>query len=417
MGLSTDGTNYAIPPFEVELRRRLWWQIVLLDTRVSESSGAGTSILTYTWRTRLPSNVNDSDLFPAMRDPPAERPGITEMIFVRLRCEGRQLVEQSREGSQAFTGTQPDVIDEFERRLERDYLLHCDRLVPLHVISTMMARSFLCKLRMRPRHPHFMSARSNGLVAIEKDSLFQSSYAMYLTVSLRFMLTGYASNSLTMLQNHNAGMRNPAIQRFRWYIYTDVPFPAHVYLLCALRYRTNDEFAEKAWEQLAESAETHLVNDEFKTYNKKKLAAIHIALAKMTLKAWDAREAAFQNSSLALSVPRFVSVYRKRLAEVRLGKEPATNDSSPFSYDDQPIGDLMPPQLPMLDPSTTVMGQTFDQLMPLGTRPWSIESQLHLHPQADLVRTRWDFWHDIMQGRDSMQGIDGIPPPYNYLQN
>jgi len=31
MGLSTDGTHYTMPPFEVEMRRRLWWQIVLLD--------------------------------------------------------------------------------------------------------------------------------------------------------------------------------------------------------------------------------------------------------------------------------------------------------------------------------------------------------------------------------------------------
>jgi hypothetical protein len=177
MGLSTDGTSYAIPPFEVEMRRRLWWQIVLIDVRVSEVSGAGSSILTYTWNTKLPSNVNDSDLFPDMRDPPVERPGLTEMIFVRLRCEGTQLVQQSRDLMGVF-GLKDDAIEEFENRLEREYLSHCDPLIPLHVMSTMMARSDLFKLRMGLRHHLFMSDRTNRLSQVEKDQLFQLSYVM-----------------------------------------------------------------------------------------------------------------------------------------------------------------------------------------------------------------------------------------------
>ena len=404
MGLSTDGTSYAIPPFELEMRRRLWWQIVLIDTRVSELSGAGTSTLTYTWTTKLPSNVNDSDLFPDMHDPPVERPGLTEMIFVRLRCEARQLVEQLRDESRALIGSQPNVIDEFEQRLERDYLAHCDPLIPLHVMSTMMTRVFLCKFRMGLSYPHFMSTRTNGISSAEKDNLFQL--------------------SLTMLETHNAGMRNPAIKRFVWHIYTNFPFPAHVYLLCALRYRTNDDFAERAWEQLAESAEQRLMNDDFKTRNKKKLSFIHMALAKMTIKAWNAREAAFQNSSQALPAPRFVSVYRKQLAEAKSGKDPwldptdpATNDSSPSPWDSQPLEAQMAPQFPMLDPNTPGMGQAFDQpILPLGTMPWSIESRMLLHPNPHSLRAGWDFWNTLMQGGDTMQGIDAIPPPYNYFQ-
>jgi hypothetical protein len=176
MGLGTDGTNYAIPPFEVELRRRLWYQIVLIDVRVAELSGCGTSILTYGWTTKLPSNINDSDLFPDMRDPPVERPGITEMIFVRLRCEGVQLVQQLREPSLAFTGAKEDVIIEFGQRLEQDYLSHCDPLIPLHVMSIMMTRSMICKLRMGLRHPHSMSSRNSDLSEAEKDALFQLAY-------------------------------------------------------------------------------------------------------------------------------------------------------------------------------------------------------------------------------------------------
>jgi hypothetical protein len=94
MGLNFDGTSYGLPPFEVEMRRRLWWQVHLLDLRVSELSGAGSSILNHTWTTKLPSNINDSDLFPDMREPPQDHPGATEMVFVLHRCEVTNLVQQ-----------------------------------------------------------------------------------------------------------------------------------------------------------------------------------------------------------------------------------------------------------------------------------------------------------------------------------
>jgi len=48
VGLNTDGTTFGLLPFEVEMRRRLWWQLILIDHRVSELSGAGFAPLTYT---------------------------------------------------------------------------------------------------------------------------------------------------------------------------------------------------------------------------------------------------------------------------------------------------------------------------------------------------------------------------------
>ena len=170
MGLSTDGTSYAIPPFEVEMRRRLWWQLVLIDSRIAEISGAGTSMLTYAWNTKIPANVNDSDLVSDMRDPPVERPGLTEMVFVRLRCEVTQFVQKSQPTTESLTAEE-QAIGAFEGRLEREYLTYCDPSIPLHLMSSMVTKSALCKLRMGLRHPHFMSNRSDSLLQAEKDKL------------------------------------------------------------------------------------------------------------------------------------------------------------------------------------------------------------------------------------------------------
>lgn len=176
MGLSTDGTRYAIPPFEVEMRRRLWWQVVLIDMRVSEISG-GSSNLNYTWNTKLPSNVNDSDLFPEMRDPPVERSGATEMMFFRIRCEEAQVVQHSRELT-GDNGLKDNAIDEFENRLDREYLDHCDPSIPLHLMSTLMARSAIFKLRMGLRNHVFWSDHINRLSQVKEDQMFGLSYVI-----------------------------------------------------------------------------------------------------------------------------------------------------------------------------------------------------------------------------------------------
>lgn len=176
MGLSTDGTNYAIPPFEVEMRRRLWWQIVLIDIRVAELSGAGPAILMYTWNTKLPSNINDSDLFPDMRDSPVERSGVTEMIFVRIRCEGVQLIQQTRSRTGCYV-LKDDAIEDLEQRLEREYLQHCDPLIPLHLMALTTSRTALCKMRISFRRPLFALNQTNWTDG-EKDTLFKLSYVM-----------------------------------------------------------------------------------------------------------------------------------------------------------------------------------------------------------------------------------------------
>lgn len=39
LGLQRDGEQFGLSPYEVEMRRRLWWHIVHLDVRASEDHG------------------------------------------------------------------------------------------------------------------------------------------------------------------------------------------------------------------------------------------------------------------------------------------------------------------------------------------------------------------------------------------
>lgn len=173
IGLNTDGSTYAIPPFDAEMRRRLWWQLTLIDSRIAEISGSGTSMLAQNWNTKLPANVNDSDLFPGMKDPPMERPGLTEMIAVRLRYEISQFVRQQSQAIRGSAVIEEGKIWDFEQRLKREYLNYCDPSIPLHLVSFMMTNGALCKFRMRLRHPHFTSNQTKDFLPAERDNMFQ----------------------------------------------------------------------------------------------------------------------------------------------------------------------------------------------------------------------------------------------------
>ncbi|KAF4784833.1 fungal specific transcription factor domain-containing protein [Colletotrichum scovillei] len=79
--LHRDGVNPPLPPFEAEMRRRLWWMIVVLDIRAAEDRGTDAAIPRQSYNTRLPFNLDDDDFGPGTTDPLEDRTGPTEMTF------------------------------------------------------------------------------------------------------------------------------------------------------------------------------------------------------------------------------------------------------------------------------------------------------------------------------------------------
>ncbi|KAL1969782.1 hypothetical protein VTN77DRAFT_7291 [Rasamsonia byssochlamydoides] len=139
LGVHRDGTALDILPFEIEMRRRLWWQICILDMRTAEDHGKDPLILECSFNTRLPANVNDSNLDPNMSDLPANYAGRTEMLFCLVRFEisyfARRVVSSEKSsrdnGYELMTAAQKsDAIDQLSHKLEEQYLAYCDRHTP-----------------------------------------------------------------------------------------------------------------------------------------------------------------------------------------------------------------------------------------------------------------------------------------------
>jgi hypothetical protein len=157
MGLNKDGEAAGLPPFEVEMRRRLWWQLCILDIRVAEDRQSEPCILESSFNTRLPSNVADANLHPAMSRPVVGENGRTEMLYSLARFEGsyfaRQLVfskEFSDENDymSMSVAQRRHAIDLFQERIEKQYLAHCDEQVPFDRVTIESMRLTLAKLRL-----------------------------------------------------------------------------------------------------------------------------------------------------------------------------------------------------------------------------------------------------------------------------
>ncbi|KAJ5970638.1 uncharacterized protein N7479_000556 [Penicillium vulpinum] len=163
IGLHRDASASGLPPFQVEMRRRLRWQIYVLDITIAEDCGTAPRVLESWFETRLPSNVNDASLDPEMKDPPRTCNGKTEMIlslamseisnFARRTIFSDQFCEENcypvLSASQKST-----AIDLFKEKIEQQYLSHLDQSIALDYFTTLSCNLILAKLKltvMKPR--------------------------------------------------------------------------------------------------------------------------------------------------------------------------------------------------------------------------------------------------------------------------
>ncbi|KAJ6006889.1 hypothetical protein N7451_004833 [Penicillium sp. IBT 35674x] len=136
IGLHRVETSMRLDPFEIQMRRRLWWHICFLDVRCSEDQGTDAEVLDMCFDTCLPLNVNDYDLIPGSRHAAEERTGVTDMTLADMRYESIAAVRTMRklmDGSPHSTtnncqckGQWVEAVQNLNRRLWTGYLSHCD---------------------------------------------------------------------------------------------------------------------------------------------------------------------------------------------------------------------------------------------------------------------------------------------------
>jgi Fungal specific transcription factor domain len=187
LGLHRDGSVFGLSPFDTEMRRRLWWQVCILDTRASEDHGSDPSILDYSFDTKFPLSINDDDLDPNATEAPVPREGVSEMTFCLIRYEICNLTRRLTytppgDAPCKLAGKQPLSLEEKEelvrncaRHLEKTYLRYCEDAGPLYWVAATVARLIIAKMSLIIYHPLTQPGKPNSLSQDIKDRLFMAS--------------------------------------------------------------------------------------------------------------------------------------------------------------------------------------------------------------------------------------------------
>ncbi|KAI0407362.1 fungal-specific transcription factor domain-containing protein [Xylaria palmicola] len=295
MGLHRDGELLGLPPFETEMRRRIWWQIILIDTVYALMSGLGQSLLPRSWDAKQPNNIHDLDLYPTMTTlQPSNGP--TDMIYCLVCYEMAKMIMDTPHLEAVILGNEmgltggvpPEEVEKARRRIhELDKSIatildnYCDpSMGPIHGLAAETRHlliekcgEFICPPTDQPEW--------GTEIHSPKDNLFKISVA-----SLEKDLRLYR---VTQLQGH-----------FLWFMLTQFQIEMMIYMTGQLSDRTTGSLVERAWAVLEEHYRFH---EELFVLSSK----THLVLAILVVRGWRAREASLrQVTGTAPPTPDYV---------------------------------------------------------------------------------------------------------------
>ncbi|KAK8132914.1 hypothetical protein PG999_001087 [Apiospora kogelbergensis] len=279
-GLLRDGEGRGYSPFEVEMRRRIFWQIVVLDVRAAEDRGTEAMIATSMLNMRLPLNLNDDDFGPDSTGPLVERTGGSDITFTLATAQSSSIflwLGQSQ--SQPLGNTPPQQTEDemiaHAQRLESTYITNVD----LSHYQSAMAAGLIRLINLKfwlalqyPLNPPAQPASSSPsyplpVAALPGDvasgstgprSATESSIATQLRqqqqqrerrwpkVSREAMLQ--TAVSVLELTQHN--QKSPFAERFGWWSNTYVQWHPLAVCLAELCAQTRGPLVQRAWESV-----------------------------------------------------------------------------------------------------------------------------------------------------------------------
>lgn len=165
-------------PFEIEMRRRLWFHLCGLESQTTEENAARSTTILKDRNVQLPANLNDNDLNPHMAHPPQSRVGVADTTFPILRFEIHRLVFGlwgiRRERNGTFAGHecsgnysvrkhQNDLYEKAKAHIETTYLQYMHTSRAYDWLCTQYVESMLIKARLIVDFP-FGNTPTKGMV-------------------------------------------------------------------------------------------------------------------------------------------------------------------------------------------------------------------------------------------------------------
>ena len=325
MGIHNELSYAKYTSLEAEMRRRLWWSLIIFDDRIHELSGYKASVLDPTWECRIPLNVNDSDIRPEMKIPPAAHEKPTDALFAVVRSELAEFVSHSafhldfinpslkaiaRNHRYGSTLEGSELIP-LEKAMEEKYIEYCNPENRLHFMTIWTTRGYLARKRLL-EHYSIHSRSSMQQTDTQRDAAI--------------------SHALGVLECDTKLMTSPLTKGYLWLVNIYFPFPAYIHIVQDLRKRPISEHAGKAWEVMSNNYDARFMNVKQHDNVFLKIFLRHI------LHAWKTRETVFKQLDKPLKPPRFVSDNQVKVTQMTPsaqksdGKQP--NSTLDMSADD-----------------------------------------------------------------------------------
>lgn len=242
------------------MRRRIWWQICLLDIRASEYHGSDYDVAKQYYDAKVPLNINDDNLVPGSVDRPLPHNGITEISLLLIRYEvilsasgiSAQLLasaQNAAKNSDAMAQQIDQVTDDIRAKVENQFLKHCNTEIPWHWLIVTVAKMMLARLWVSFHHRlnlgGFDDSRARGYC--------------YREIRERLFMT-----SIEIVESCLLIDRNESTAQWRWAFRNFVPWQAIAFILSELCSRNQDENSKRAWDSvLSAFAEwTNLARDK-----------------------------------------------------------------------------------------------------------------------------------------------------------
>ncbi|TQN66407.1 Aurofusarin cluster transcription factor aurR2 [Colletotrichum shisoi] len=377
LGLHRAKPDPNMSVFDGEMRVRLWWQLHGLDARVRAAGKRTAPSESEFGDVRLPLNVNDADLHPAMTEVPVEHTGPTEMVCVLMKFEVFNWARMSaaavkvcdllghggpeRGMKRRSTRVEDGAVDELEARYHDKFLRHLDRNIPLHALTYALTKLAIARMRCKVLKRRRIGGGGGGgellMPRAENDALFHS--------------------VVTWLESRDAAMRSAFSPRLIAHMTTKYTVDAYVYMISDLRRRCSGERVALAWKLVEKLYEEH---PGLTTTEDGRRTPFFAALGDMTLDAWEARRKELvdtQETRVAGAWPRFIH----RLWDQRRNKAAAAAAASQASQQQH-------------QHQQQQHQQQQQQQQQLGVPDFQSLGTMGLTDDGDLD---WEYWNDFLR--------------------
>ncbi|KAF5003640.1 hypothetical protein FDECE_9811 [Fusarium decemcellulare] len=245
MGLHRDGSHFGLSPFETEMRRRLWWALLVLDLRSADELGTDLIIGDLFYDTQMPSNINDADITPETVEFPEPREGRSDSAVALVRYEicnlSRRLVRASSASASfcprgmtlsitSLADRERMLIDVYQR-VEHKFLKHVlDETDPLYWMAAMIARIIMAKMCLVIYQPMLFPGSDGELSEDARQRVYVA--------------------AIEIIEYNHILNTDPRCKQYRWLFQTYTNWHAMAYFLIESCRRPWTPLVERGWQAL-----------------------------------------------------------------------------------------------------------------------------------------------------------------------